>query len=827
MFATFTSSMDARSKSQTNGAPTSSRPKRHVAARACDRCRANRIKCDDGQPCKHCRVKDVECCKGRPGEHPDRSRVNELEAQLQQKSAQTSPAASSATAALPSPPDSEDTTSPGSQQSLDRRSTNSWVGFWKTDPNTKQAQYYGPTSFNFFLYRLGGYLTSSCNQPQLAEAMQAITTPSSHSTADSGTAAALSRPQEEGLLDMFWQSYHSMFPVLDEAEFRSHYNALWFSQASSPVETSRQPSALVDIILALCIQFSTAALASSVPATEVDSGNATQLGRWLYDRSQNLVRSEQDGPSISTLQVHIYSIIFLINCSLLPQAHGVLSAAVHVACALGLHHELPEDLPASQRSLLRRLWLMLFYLDSKCSLDLGRPFLIPWPGPGGTTEPWENDQHAVALVDTSNTNYEGINWLTCHNQYVKLMGVIRSISVSFSAKCDELLAAQPTPSLYSNPSVLEASASSLRQSLALLRPWISGVPTALKFSRKDGGEAFSATRYQVQFDAFAPIWLQRQRLLLELLYHNALLCLYRTFIKYPTPNAGPESLGPSITTLSVGNAVSALNHGIATIYIIDQAMIETDLLTSWHRAYQFLWEASVIVVGFTFARPLCPHTASARTAISTAIRAFGVFAAHGIAPANTAARILRELSSTSGDALGTFRSNFPTPAPAPVQNPRRSGDKTPVTQQPAARPGSDSFSAPPQIAHSRGSSNSTPVMQQSITQPRGSMSWMTQAQTPENMAFLPTTSLMNFPPDLSSNLSTSLDSNFAANTFSTDFPSGDMNAAFAEPLPFNSAPMSMDFSADMLASVDMQNAVQNMDWDQDFSVWPGNVGRGT
>jgi hypothetical protein len=73
MFATFTSSMDARNKDADTTPVPPTRTRRNVAARACDRCRLSRIKCDDGQPCKSCRSKGVDCSKGKPGERTDRS----------------------------------------------------------------------------------------------------------------------------------------------------------------------------------------------------------------------------------------------------------------------------------------------------------------------------------------------------------------------------------------------------------------------------------------------------------------------------------------------------------------------------------------------------------------------------------------------------------------------------------------------------------------------------------------------------------------------------------------------------------------------------------
>jgi len=683
-----------------------------------------------------------------------RSRVSELEAQLQQRTAQE--------ASLPSPPNSEETTSPVTQKPRERRARSTWLGFWKTDSRTKQPQYYGPTSFNFYAHRLGGYLATNCNQPALAEAIQSgVATGAARSPGNAFSPAnysdqteQLTRRHEESLLDMFWQSYHSVFPILDEADFRSHYNSLWPARLSGPVEPTRQPSALVDIILALCMQLSVAALA---PTMDMDDGNASQEGRWLYDRCHVLLRNERGGPSTSTLQCHLYSVLFLLNCSLLTEAHAELSVAAHEAYALGLHHELPEDVPPNRRLVLRRIWWSLFTLDAHFSLDLGRPYLIPWPG--GTTEPPENDQHATTMVGASDTSYKNITWLTYNTQCVKLMSATRMILESFTGKCDELLANQPAESIYSNPVVLESAASSLREDLQALKTWINELPSLLKLPRKDNGDPFSASRTHVAFDAFAPIWLQRQRVLLELLYHHICISLYRTFIRYPTAKKNPQFEGPNITNASDGHAVSALNHAMATIHIISQAMMETDLLNCWHRAFQYLWEAAVVVHGFTLSRPLCPFTVSARKSVGSAIQAFSVFAEHGITAASEAARIIQELSKTSGHDLGHFRSKSTSTSPAQASgNASRSASNTPVMQQssvPRPRPGPSTAGA--SSASASWASSAPPPPQPPPSAPSAPP---TRAERPSSISFNPTSA----PTAATNNTMASIDQTASANT---------------------------------------------------------------
>ncbi|KAF2263321.1 hypothetical protein CC78DRAFT_431358, partial [Lojkania enalia] len=647
------------------------RPKRHVAARACDRCRTNRIKCDDNQPCKHCRTRGLECCKGRPSERTDRpttleyplvtaaaagapscfpcesvalsstvmagdietlrSRVSELEAQLQKRNSIELPPSS-----LPSPPDSVDAN--GVAQRPGRRQ---WQGFWKAPAHGQQEQYYyGPTSLDFFVHRLGNHLESNKHQPQLSDALQIAASLDQVPPArgDHHQMQPFTRRQEENLLSLFWQSYHSIFPILDENELRTHYNALWAADSAT-----RKPSVLVDIILALCMQYSTAAIASGAIMVDIEPSHSGWEGRSLFDRCQETLQNQIIEPSIPALQCYIYSTIYLVNASSFTMAHAALSSAANVAHALGINHEPPEDMSDSRRSLYRRLWWSLYHLDSLLGLTLGRPYTVH--SAESTLDASEPDPSSAPISTSNAAFYEGVNWSSYHYQAIRLLATIRTVAVLLSSKCNEAMAANNSSSIYSNSTQLETIASFLRQSVISLQDWVNEVPSPLRLRRKENGEPFSAAKCQIEFDTFAPLWLQRQRVLLELLYHTTLQYLYRTFIQFPSADNGSESLGPAIATTSDTNAVSALNHAMATINIVHQTLTETDLLNSWHRAYQYLWEATLTVIGYTQARPLCPFTTAAHQTLVIAIQALDLLASNGITAAGIAAQLTRELNA--------------------------------------------------------------------------------------------------------------------------------------------------------------------------------------
>jgi hypothetical protein len=718
-------------------------------------------------PCR-----DVEALK---------SRLNELEAQFQQKTGSEAQAAAEESAQLPSPPESEDITSPITQRSSEQRRTkNSWLGFWKAGHPGRSSHYYGPTSSQFFVHRFSGYLASHCGQHQLADAIN-LHYGGGYPGKDTESAEELTRGQEKFLIDMFWQSYHAIFPILHEPDFRQHYNSLW---VDVPPETSRRPSALVDSVLALCIQFSTAALASTQSVVGGGYFPANE-GRYLYARCRMLLRAEPM-VCVSTLQTRLHAVVFLMNASRFHEADELLSLAVSQAYALGLQHDSQLDMPTSVRLLRRRLWWTVVSLDNELSLGLGRPNLVASLG-GMSVETLDDGLSASdsGFAGASNPTFDEVSWLSYHIHYVKLMNAARLITSSFTAKCDDLLAAHNTSILQSNSTVLESTATYLRQISASLQGWADDVPKTLQLPRRDNRDSFTAPRCYIDFDLFLPIWLQRQRILLELLYHQILMFLFRTYIRFPLSNASPEPTGSSITASSDGNAVSALHHGIAIVHIIDQALQETELIGSWHSAFTCLWQASITVVAFIHSRPFCPHTVSARKVVPWAIRSLDLFAEHGIGQAATAANTLRELSDTSGKPFGALRSDVSTPSQSQSQSMAQSGCNTPILPRPSTR----SSSIGP------GSNSQMPIFTAPTTPSRGSTI----------APFDPMTSM--FP------------------IYNTDgqISVEGMSSAFSEAGTLGTVPLGMDLDNEMLSFDFQHGSAHGMDPHSELGVWNVNM----
>ncbi|KAL6718668.1 hypothetical protein ACLMJK_002902 [Lecanora helva] len=513
------------------------------------------------------------------------------------------------------------------------------------------TQFYGPSSAFYFIGRLSRYLCATLQQPELIPQIQLMSASSSlamptslsgdgfeHSDTSkdgSTTGFSLTGFQEDYFLSLFWQSYHCTVQIVDEAQFKSHYTDLW----KGPGPT-RKPSALVDIILALCMQYGVAYAprgnARAMPKMNVDGSDATIAGRWLYHRSQNLLQSEMESPSIATLQAQIFSVYYLCNASFQNMAHSTLALALRTAHMLGLHLEPPDHLSRSQKELRKRLWWTLYTVESKACMKLGRPWSTRL---SDVSCSMPADDHELALVSGSNftSHGENITWLTYSIQSTRLLLAARSIYVSFYDECTDHPVEDDTATLGTDLRYSENCAGTLASNMKNLRDWAEQVPDALKMKRKNFIHPFSIHEAPLDIEIFAPLWLQRQRLLLELLYHNLSMNLYRPFIAFPPSTAHSSPLAEA-------NAISCVSHAIAITNIVHQTLDETDVVSGWHEAFQWQWNATLSMIGYVVAYPLHHSTERARKAIDRSVEVFNNFG-NNLAVAASAANITRDLLS--------------------------------------------------------------------------------------------------------------------------------------------------------------------------------------
>ncbi|KAI1502145.1 fungal-specific transcription factor domain-containing protein [Biscogniauxia marginata] len=680
---------DASSNSRPPDPPL--KPKRHQVSRACDSCRMHRVKCDNNVPCKNCLNRGEQCINKSPSERRTlpqayreidrlKQRVEELEAQLEKERASSKSGNLLASSSSILTPPSLSEPSPAGEVSLPRHREaplRVWEGVYANTGQSSQKTWYGPSSQFYFISRMNTYLAALFQQLypdnyiQLKFGAKSFAAPdynlaeADHKSGAKETSLQLLtedylRPtQEEYFLDLFWQSFHTAAVILNEAEFKEHYRSL----LTKPGEP-RKPSALVDIVVAISMQIGTAIAPRSLPRispkVDADENDSSIAGGLYYRRCQRLLVTEQETPTISTLQCQILSGTYLCSASFHNMAHSMLALAVRTAHMLGLHHEPADDVPLATKEMQKRLWWIIYTLEGKICMKLGRPFYIDL---SSTSCSLLADDYNVANLAGSNFSPvdKHTTWLTYIRQNAKLVSAAREVHTAFYNKFPEIYTGERGKTIYDDPAALERYAGFLSSIIKGLQMWTQSVPEALTTKRKGEGISLSTDCSPLEIEQFSPLWLQRQRLLLELLYHNLSMNLYRPFISFPSTS----EICPPPATMTLSHATSAVNHAMALTHIMHQVFSETDILAGWHESFQWQWNSALTLSGYLFAHPNTSTAASVRQTVDLALKVFDAFG-RSIGAANSAAMVLRDLVAKA-DYLDemTRASDFQTQA---VQN---------------------------------------------------------------------------------------------------------------------------------------------------------------
>ncbi|KAF5698538.1 transcriptional regulatory [Fusarium mundagurra] len=542
-----------------------------------------------------------------------RERVKELEGQLKDTS-------------IPTPPDEHtpdlvsNDPSPKFSYANEGVQLDTTTAIQSLAPST---QFYGPSSTYYFIHcisqrlKANGVAVNTDQEPHSLipnsasrSMVNVINTPDAeleeHQTSDSvvptramhglteGTLSGkdLSATQEAFFLDLFWDSWHCCYQLLDEEEFKGHYKSLW----NEPTCNMRKDSPLVDIVLALCMQYGVTSLPrQSGYKAEINSRDAAVAGRWLYQRCQKLISCDLERPTLVTFQCQLWSAIYLANASYQNMAQNMLGVAARTAYTLGLHIEPANDLPVKEREARKRAWCIMFIFETRSCIRLGRPWVT-------------QTQPILPLLPTSYRGHAavGADQFRYTTERAKLTEIARSAfdsAFNYRPSCGAATTTSDgLPNIYT-------------LSMERMRAWAESLPHMLKTERRGSGKPLSTDLSEIEIEPFAPVSLRRQRLMLELFYHELMLTLGRHCISQCLTRAG------SIKTSSSHELadISAL-HSAATTKLLHQVYQEYDILNGWYEPFNCQWNAAITLVGYLLAYTQDSPTAMiARTALSQSI----------------------------------------------------------------------------------------------------------------------------------------------------------------------------------------------------------------
>ncbi|KAL4966328.1 Zn(II)2Cys6 transcription factor [Aspergillus stella-maris] len=635
--------------------PLRRRRKRAQVARACASCRIRHIKCDNQTPCSHCTQAGIDCSNSGASTsftlseaHCEitalRQRIGELQAELEgrphQHNDHSTPISGSAGSEM-HPASSADTTK------------TYWGGVYFRPARSANSLWLGPSSLYSYVHRLSGFLSLNFHQehpanqllPDSASDDKLLDRPvtsldvrqllSSAGDSSSAKSLYLTPIQEDYFINYFWQTYHvSLFPILDETQFKKHYGSLWDAG-----NQTRKASALVDIVVAMCMQYHISTLPLASQGVLVDGKDALVAGRWHYWRGQTLLTYELESPSIATLQCHLLCSVYLCGGSFHNMLDSAVAQAVRTAYILGLHIDPPPSMPEPDRELHRRLWWAVYQMDSRSGMKLGRPFRL---------------SDSYAMPDLPSDSFEaaamsGSAFVPIGENSTWLSFNLAAYTSFYNTKFNF----QTGQDIWDDLESLNTGAEVLTRHTARLQDWCDTVPQSLLLPRQNNGKPFSTSGPPLSLEQFVPPWLQRQRVLLELTYHHWCTNLYRPMVSFK--NRPQPGTGHLVEVLAMRSA----EHAIALSKITHQVMQETNLLDGWHEAFYCQWNAAVTLVGIFMIYPHSSLAVEIRDAITSAIGVFENFGAK-FAIAGDAARIVRGLLDKA-DFLVSGPHAFPPP----------------------------------------------------------------------------------------------------------------------------------------------------------------------
>ncbi|KAK3934124.1 hypothetical protein QBC46DRAFT_462791 [Diplogelasinospora grovesii] len=563
------------------GAAPAPRPrqKRSQVVRACDWCRQHRTKCDNSVPCSNCRSKGTQCSNDAvkatslPHAYREierlRKKVQDLESELQEQRGTTSPEPHSLRlpSSICSPPE---LSTPGAVESNYGDPQRLWGGV-----------HYGPSSLFYFIGRLAAFLNSNLLQAHSTDHMLDLNAPGmllngpTKTSDQNGTGTRTARSEDP----------------LTAREYLSLSQEEYFLDLTTG--SQRAPSALVDIVLAICMQYGVSMLPTKGQQLVMGGGNATLAGNLYYRRCQRLLAYESESPTIATLQCHLLCAMYLCYSTFQNIADSAYGLAVRTAYMLGLHLDPPDTMPLREREMRKRL--------CKIGMKLGRPFLV-YPSRSSPSLP--EDGFEVAMRSGSNFAplRDDVTWLSFNLHQAKLFQVNRSAHTAFYSNHVDVHEGR---TIWDDIRALESHTNFLKSHTASLEQW-------------------------------------RQRLLLELIYHNLSTNLYRPFISFT--NTPPPS------TLAGQAANKCALHAAELTMITHHILSSTTVLSGWYEVFQWQWNAAITLVGFMFAYPRAQSSERARAAIKLAVAVFNIFS-QSFAVAVSASSIIRELRAKADSTM--------------------------------------------------------------------------------------------------------------------------------------------------------------------------------
>ncbi|PGH02031.1 hypothetical protein AJ80_08925 [Polytolypa hystricis UAMH7299] len=538
----------SQSASQPAEEPASVRKrKRPRAIQACERCRLKKYKCNDFYPCFHCQKSGLECVYSRGYRPRDDSpngyvrslelKIEELTARLNEKedirSSQQPPAHSSSALIF----QSDDADTPGDSEVAD------------VNQHTRAIEFHGSTSSIAFLGHVQKLRIQHESYPSpVEENSSLISVLHNHAFRPKITSASDPSPvqtennfyfkQAHVFMDAYFSGIHFVHPFIDKEDFVSRANDLWFGCQSSP-DTS-----FVALYLSL---LSLGAIIRTWDEEQLDGLTRFEWSRKLFNEAQTYLNKIQFLNNLETVQC-LYLMASRYLLIKLRVSYMYLGLAVRTCLSAGFNRS-GSNPNNDQAASLSKTWWGIFSLEIEMSFSLGRPDSLGM-----------DEYHNRPLPEIDDSEYAIIPCM------VKLARIVRKVSVG----------------LYHSTSPVQSNIALAFQIEQELDSWLLELPPRIQPSPLNEPHIGNLRE---------PKWCRRQRLVLEVRYHNIKMLLFRPFVTYFIQN---QAVVSEALTAAVDKCLVSAKRTIQVIY--DTFRVHVFFRTWWYNTTYVMFAATIILL---------------------------------------------------------------------------------------------------------------------------------------------------------------------------------------------------------------------------------------
>lgn len=347
-------------------------------------------------------------------------------------------------------------------------------------------------------------------------------------------------------------------------------------------------------------------------------------------------------PSISILKSYCYLVLYLLDSGHYQAAYNMVGLALRVTLSLNYMDARHGEYQGCK--LFRRIWWTLIHLDYRCSSHVGKPVSI----------------HVHDLMRLRPTTEPG--YLSNPNDGL----IFHTISINLTSATLVVTEIMNRESLLEGTDGLkpiEARAKILTNHLHHLQDWRHRLPREqflidLQSDVPDelpGVEEGPEILQNPHMKQSPMVFLLSSMLSLQ--YHNAIMCLHRVFIQFPSYPLVPRS-----NTRADAHAATALNHSLTMIKLAHDRMKIHDYFHGLSEMYQYLWNAVISVVGFRLAYPWCHRCPKAGEYLRLALEIFDSAGSRNTA-ATKFARLTRHLCDRFDQLIRGLKTSTQPPSP--------------------------------------------------------------------------------------------------------------------------------------------------------------------